>query len=94
MPVILPPGPPLPVHAGLVLLDQTHREILHGGAEDRSSFRLEAYAYGTRFPPSPRRLESAEGHRRSIVPIRRILPLPSKLALYLLERHAVSLGSG
>jgi hypothetical protein len=40
VPVILPPGPPLPVHAGRVLLDQTYREVPNAGAEERGSFRL------------------------------------------------------
>jgi hypothetical protein len=40
VPVILPPGPPLPVHAGRALLDQIYREVPHAGAEDRGSFRF------------------------------------------------------
>jgi hypothetical protein len=40
VPVTLPPGPPLPVDVGRVLLDQTHQEVPHAGAEDRCSFRL------------------------------------------------------
>ncbi len=39
-PVTLPPGPPLPAHAGLVPLDRTHQEVPHASAEDRGSFRL------------------------------------------------------
>ena len=31
IPVTLPPDPPLPVHAGRVLLDQTHQEVPHAG---------------------------------------------------------------
>jgi hypothetical protein len=40
VPVTLPPGPPLPVHAGRVLLDQTYQEVPRAGDEDRGSFRL------------------------------------------------------
>ena len=36
-PANLPPDQPLPAHAGRVLLDQTHREVPHAGAEDRRS---------------------------------------------------------
>ena len=39
-PVTLPPGPPLPGHAGLGPLDRTYRGVPHADAEDRGSFRL------------------------------------------------------